>query len=63
MVCAFAPLVNDGYGCCYNIKEHEINVACSAHKSCSETDALLFKNKLERSFVEMHDCLLEGGSS
>ncbi len=30
-------------------------------RSCPETSALRFHDELERSLLEMHDCLLQGG--
>lgn len=61
LACGFPPLVADGYGCCYNIRAHDFHVACSSFASCGETDARRFRDELERSFLDMHDCLLAGG--
>ncbi len=60
LVCGFAPLVPDGYGTCYNIRDHQINVACTAHRACADTSAARFREELERSMLDMHDCLLSG---
>ncbi|XP_028833452.1 peroxisomal carnitine O-octanoyltransferase [Denticeps clupeoides] len=42
---AVAPMVHHGYGCFYRIRDDRIMVACTAWKSCAETDAeALFQN-------------------
>ncbi|CAN7942818.1 unnamed protein product, partial [Ixodes hexagonus] len=53
----FGPLVPDGYGCCYNPQERSISFGLSSFKSCHETSALHFRDALEESLTQMHDCL------
>ncbi|KAM7304380.1 carnitine O-acetyltransferase [Ixodes scapularis] len=53
----FGPLVPDGYGCCYNPQEQSISFGLSSFKSCAETSALRFRDALEESLTQMHDCL------
>lgn len=53
----FGPLVPDGYGCCYNPQPHNISFGLSSFKSCAETSALRFRDALEESLTQMHDCL------
>lgn len=53
----FGPLVPDGYGCCYNPQERSISFGLSSFKSCAETSALRFRDALEESLTQMHDCL------
>jgi carnitine O-acetyltransferase len=53
----FGPLVMDGYGCCYNIREHDLMFGLSCMKSCNETSVTAFKDAMEQSMLEMHDLL------
>jgi len=59
----YAPLVPDGYGCCYNPRDDDIIFGVSAFNSCKETSALGFRNSLHQSLVDMHDVLLLGQKS
>ena len=56
-VVCFGPLVMDGYGCCYNIREHDLLFGLSCMKSCEETNVKIFKEAMEQSLLEMHDLL------
>ena len=56
---AFGPLVRNGYGICYNNREHGLLASISAHNASDETSAIRFREELERSLMDMHDvCLL-----
>lgn len=54
----YGPLVNDGYACCYNPREEDMNFAISALKSNDETDATKFKESLENSLDDMNNLLV-----
>lgn len=54
----YGPLVNDGYACCYNPREEDMNFAISALKSNEETDANKFKESLENSLNDMKNLLV-----
>ncbi len=58
-VCNFGPLVNDGYACCYNIREHDILACVSAFNDCTETSAEKLKASIEESLHDIHDLLIE----
>ncbi|XP_017109311.2 carnitine O-acetyltransferase-like [Drosophila bipectinata] len=53
----YGPLVDDGYGCCYNPREHDIILAISSWRYCEITDPLKFSNILEKSFYQMRAVL------
>lgn len=55
---AYGPLVEDGYGCCYNPRLNDINFGTSAFVSCSETSAKNFCSALENSLMDMHNILI-----
>ncbi|GCC21009.1 hypothetical protein chiPu_0000171 [Chiloscyllium punctatum] len=50
---AVLPMVHSGYGFFYRIRDDRIVVACSAWKSCPETDAEELYKGLVQSFYEM----------
>ncbi|XP_048469646.1 peroxisomal carnitine O-octanoyltransferase isoform X2 [Rhincodon typus] len=50
---AVLPMVHNGYGFFYRIRDDRIVVACSAWKSCPETDAEELYKGLVQSFHEM----------
>lgn len=54
----YGPLVKDGYACCYNPREEDINFAISAFRSNKETDAKSFKESLENSLDDMKKLLI-----
>lgn len=62
-VMCYAPLVANGYGCCYNPRSDTINFGVSAFNSSPETQAPEFKKALEDSLTQMHDVLLLAQSS
>lgn len=53
----YAPLVPDGYGCCYNPRANDINFAVSAFTEHPETAASKFRQALEESLKDMQDIL------
>ena len=54
----FGPLVMDGYGLCYNIREHDLLVNISCFHSCPETSSDKFAQALTDAFTDMHDLFL-----
>lgn len=54
----YGPLVNDGYGCCYNPRDEDINFGISTFRSCEQTSAISFKESLENSLDDMQDLLV-----
>uniref|UniRef100_A0A646QE80 CarnOAT n=1 Tax=Hemiscolopendra marginata TaxID=943146 RepID=A0A646QE80_9MYRI len=55
----YGPLVPDGYGCCYNPRANDMNFGISACNSSPETQAVKFREALEKSLTEMHDILMQ----
>ena len=55
----FAPMVHDGYGCCYNPQPNKIIISVSAYKNCPETSAIKFAEALKQSFLDMRARLTE----
>jgi carnitine O-acetyltransferase len=53
----YAPLVPDGYGCCYNPRANDMNFAVSAFVEHPDTTALQFRQALEASLDDMHNIL------
>ncbi|XP_008193031.2 carnitine O-acetyltransferase isoform X1 [Tribolium castaneum] len=53
----YAPLVPDGYGCCYNPRANDMNFAVSAFVEHPDTTATQFRKALEESLQDMHDVL------
>lgn len=56
---AFGPLVMDGYGCCYSLRDHDFLLGLSAMKSCPETSVDKFYEALEESLNDMHDLCVQ----
>ncbi|CAJ0579582.1 unnamed protein product, partial [Mesorhabditis spiculigera] len=56
----YGAVVNDGYGCAYNIQEDHLIFAPTAFKSCAKTSAAKFKEAIRSSLHDMAT-LLEGG--
>lgn len=54
----YGPLVEDGYACCYNPRDNDMNFGISAFKSNSITSADRFRVALEDSLYDMQDILL-----
>ena len=53
MVMCYGPVVPDGYGCCYNPRNNQINFAVSAFNSNPTTCAVKFGKALESSLEEI----------
>ncbi|KAM7304157.1 carnitine O-acetyltransferase [Ixodes scapularis] len=53
----FEPFVSDGYAIFYNVQSDSLTFAISSCKSCPETSSAKFKEALEKSLVQMGDCL------
>ncbi|XP_044268520.1 carnitine O-acetyltransferase isoform X2 [Tribolium madens] len=53
----YAPLVPDGYGCCYNPRANDMNFGVSAFVEHPDTTATRFREALEMSLQDMHDVL------
>ena len=51
-VTSYGPLVDDGYGCCYNILETQLMFGISSFKSCKETNSKLFAENLKDALNE-----------
>lgn len=49
----FGPLVDDGYGVCYNVRKDDILFPCSALRSSTSTSALAYREALEQSLIDM----------
>jgi carnitine O-acetyltransferase len=61
MFLCFGAVVEDGYGVCYNPREHEILVTVSSWHSCRETDSLMLSGLLRDSLRELRDLLVTTG--
>lgn len=55
----YGPLVMDGYACCYNPRDKDMNFAIAAMNSNPETSAIKFHQVLEDSLMDMHNVLLK----
>lgn len=55
----YGPLVMDGYGCCYNPRDNDMNFAISSMVSNRETSSDKFHEALETSLMDMHNVLLK----
>ncbi|XP_063984221.1 carnitine O-acetyltransferase-like isoform X2 [Diachasmimorpha longicaudata] len=49
----YGPVVEDGYGCCYNPRPDEIFFACSSFNSCKETCTKKFADMLRQALCDM----------
>ncbi|XP_046676146.1 carnitine O-acetyltransferase-like isoform X3 [Homalodisca vitripennis] len=54
----YGPLVEDGYGCCYNPRSNDIKFGTTALNSCAETSAVKFVESLDQSLTDMHQLLI-----
>jgi len=59
----FGPLVMDGYGICYNIRERDLILGLSSMLSCRETHLGDFRAAVEDSLVAMHDLFVKHGQT
>ncbi|KAF2897173.1 hypothetical protein ILUMI_09001 [Ignelater luminosus] len=55
----YGPIEDDGYGCCYNPRDNDINIAVSAFASNKDTSAKQFRTALENSLVDMETLLIK----
>lgn len=53
----YAPLVDDGYACCYNPRDLDINFGTSAWRHSSVTDIVKFQTALKEALLDMRDVL------
>lgn len=53
----YGPLVDDGYACCYNPREENMNFAIAAFRKNEETNASRFRESLEGSLDDMKNLL------
>lgn len=60
---AFGPLVMDGYGLCYNIRDRDFLVGISCMNSHPDTDSRKFRDALAESLGEMHDLCVQFNQS
>lgn len=56
----YAPLVDDGYACCYNPRDTNINFGTSAWKHSNYTDLDKFQQALTEALRDMRDVLSSG---
>ena len=61
-VTVFGPLVEDGYGACYNIMESKIMFGLSSHNSCSATSTRGFADQIRQALVDCQSLLLKANS-
>ncbi|XP_073822741.1 carnitine O-Acetyl-Transferase isoform X1 [Musca autumnalis] len=57
----YGPLTHDGYGCCYNPRDSDIFLACSAWKSNDVTSAKLFAKSIDEALTSMRELLERAG--
>lgn len=58
-VTCYGPLVEDGYGCAYNIMESQLLFGISALNSCGQTSAKLYSENLRSSLLDCQKLLLK----
>ncbi|XKL63030.1 hypothetical protein PGB90_005394 [Kerria lacca] len=54
----YGPLVIDGYACCYNPRNEDMNFAISAFRSSKQTNAAFFRESLENSLDDMKNLIM-----
>ncbi|GAB0099293.1 uncharacterized protein DMENIID0001_151450 [Sergentomyia squamirostris] len=57
----YGPLVDNGYGCCYNPRANDMFFGISAFNSCPETSAKKFSVTLKESLMDMFRILSSTG--
>eukprot|EP01128_Nolandella_sp_AFSM9_P009061 TRINITY_DN5702_c0_g1_i1.p1 TRINITY_DN5702_c0_g1~~TRINITY_DN5702_c0_g1_i1.p1 ORF type:complete len:600 (+),score=73.78 TRINITY_DN5702_c0_g1_i1:3-1802(+) len=55
---AFGPVVSNGYGICYLIKQDYINICVTSFEDCAETNAKRFTATLNESILSLYSLLL-----
>jgi len=53
LLCAFGPVVPEGYGVCYNPQKEQMLFTVSSYKKCHETDATKFAIRLLEAMRQM----------
>ena len=53
----FGPSVPDGYGVCYNLKDHSFNVSISSYFTSPQTSSVVFGEHLVQTLAEFKDLL------
>lgn len=61
-VMCYGPLVENGYGCCYNPRDNDMLFAISSFVSCSDTEAKRFGAAMKDSLMGMYQLLAAGKS-
>lgn len=56
-VMCFGPSVPDGYGVCYNLKDHSFNVSISSYFTSPQTSSVVFGEHLVQTLAEFKDLL------
>jgi carnitine O-acetyltransferase len=56
-VMCFGPVVEDGYGVCYNPKDKHINLVVSSFSTCQETDTGRMVQGVEAALLDMRTLL------
>lgn len=59
----YGPAVLDGYGICYNPREHDMLLAVSAFRECRETSAAEMADALRSAFEDMREVLVRAGDA
>ena len=54
----FAPMYEEGFGVCYNVRPDALKFSISANNTVAETDAGAFRDALERSLIDMQQVCL-----
>lgn len=58
----YGPLVENGYGCCYNPRKNDMFFAISSWRSDPETNSDEFHDTLKCALDDMHALLSKGGA-
>lgn len=59
----YGPLVDNGYGCCYNPRDNDMLFAISSWKDNNETSTAAFKCAMKEALDSMHALLLRHGEA
>ena len=52
-ITGFGPVVGDGYGLFYNLRDHQLNFHISSYKAAKKTDALKFSSSLQQTLLDL----------
>lgn len=61
-VTTFGPLVDDGYGTCYNIMENKLLFGISSYRSCAMTNSKIFGENLRDALLDCQALLIKFNS-